>query len=227
LYPQYSGTTTASVFDDVTSQLGRRRWVPEFRFVNHYHDARGYVAAQAQNIRDFWDREGRGDRLLFSFHGLPKENLAKGDPYHCQCRKTARLVAEALDLDGESWLVAFQSRVGRAEWLRPYADETIAELGVQGVERLDVVCPGFAADCLETLEEIAMQNAERFVASGGGTLRYIPALNAREDHVAFLAGLIEKHAAGWPESSPDWSANDVARERDKSRARALAMGADR
>lgn len=227
LYPQYSGTTTGTVFDAVTNALQRRRWVPELRFINHYHDARGYIAAQAQNIREYWEREGRGERLLFSFHGLPQENLAKGDPYHCQCRKTARLIAGALDLGDDDWLVTFQSRVGRAEWLRPYTDETVAELGRGGLGRLDVVCPGFAADCLETLEEIAMQNAGFFRAAGGGELRYIPALNGRDDHVAFLARLIEKHSGGWPESSPDWSASDAARERDKSRERALAMGATR
>jgi len=121
--------------------------------------------------------------------------------------------------------VTFQSRVGRQEWLRPYTDETVAALGKQGLGRLDVVCPGFAADCLETLEEIAMQNAEIFAAAGGNALHYISALNARDDHIAFLTRLVEKHAGGWPESSPDWSASDAAREQDKSRERALAMGA--
>lgn len=225
LYPQYSGTTTGSVFDAVTTALGRRRWVPEFRFINHYHDARGYVAAQAQNIHEYWGQHGRGSKLLFSFHGVPLDTLLNGDPYHCHCQKTARLIAESLELADEEWLITFQSRVGRAEWLRPYTDETIIELGSKGTERVDVVCPGFAADCLETLEEIAMQNAEFFTAAGGGTLNYIPALNARDDHVAFLTRLIEKHVGGWPESSTDWSASDVAREQDKSRQRALAMGA--
>jgi len=225
LYPQYSGTTTGSVFDAVTTALARRRWLPEFRFINHYHDAPGYIAAQAQNIRDDWEKHGRGNRLMFSFHGVPRATLDKGDPYHCQCHKTARLIAESLELADEDWILSFQSRVGRAEWLRPYTDETVVELGRRRMERLDVVCPGFAADCLETLEEIAMQNAALFKKEGGGTLHYIPALNARDDHVAFLARLIEKHAGGWPESSPDWSASDVARARDKSRQRALAMGA--
>jgi len=225
LYPQYSGTTTGSVFDAVTTALVQRRWLPEFRFINHYHDAPGYIAAQAQNIRDDWERSGRGNRLIFSFHGVPRATLDKGDPYHCQCHKTARLIAESLELADEDWILSFQSRVGRAEWLRPYTDETVVELGRRRMERLDVVCPGFAADCLETLEEIAMQNAALFKKEGGGTLHYIPALNARDDHVAFLARLIEKHAGGWPESSPDWSASDVARARDKSRQRALAMGA--
>ena len=225
LYPQYSSTTTASVYDAVTTRLGQRRWVPELRFINHYHDARGYISALAQSVREYWEQNGRGDRLLFSFHGLPKANLDKGDPYHCQCHKTARLVAEALDLADDAWSLSFQSRVGRAEWLRPYTDETVAEFGRQGLERLDVVCPGFAADCLETLEEIAMQNGELFSRSGGGSLNYIPALNARDDHVSFLAGLIERHAGGWPESSTDWSAGDAAREQEKTRERAIAKGA--
>ena len=227
MYPQYSGTTSATVFDAVAAALSRRRWVPEFRFINHYHDARGYIAAVAQSIRDYWDENGRGEKLLFSFHGLPKENLLEGDPYHCQCHKTARLVAEALEIDDADYVVSFQSRVGRAEWLRPYTDETVMGLGRDGVRKLDVVCPGFAADCLETLEEIAMQNAEFFHEAGGETLNYIPALNARKDHVAFIASLIEKHVAGWPESSTDWNADDTARGRKKSRERALAMGAER
>jgi ferrochelatase len=225
LYPQYSGTTTASVFDAVTSALSRRRWVPEFRFINQYHDARGYIAAQAQNIREYWEQNDRGDKLLFSFHGVPKATLESGDPYHCQCQKTARLIAESLDLGEDDWVITFQSRVGRAEWLRPYTDETVIELAGSGVERLDVVCPGFAADCLETLEEIAMQNSGFFKTAGGGTLNYIPALNARDDHVEFLVHLIEKHVGGWPESSTDWSASDEAHKRDKSRSRALTMGA--
>jgi ferrochelatase len=225
LYPQYSGTTTASVFDAVTGALARQRWVPEFRFIGQYHDARGYIAAQAQNIREYWDANGRGQKLLFSFHGIPKDTLTNGDPYHCQCQKTARLIAESLELGVDDWAVSFQSRVGRAEWLRPYTDETVAKLAAGGLQQLDVVCPGFAADCLETLEEIAMQNAARFKSSGGSSLNYIPALNARDDHVAFLVRLIEKHVAGWPESSTDWSASDSAREQDKSRQRALAMGA--
>ena len=225
LYPQYSGTTTGSVFDAVASALSNRRWVPELRFINHYHDAPGYIAALAASIRDNWELHFRGEKLVFSFHGLPRDSLENGDPYHCQCLKTARLVANALELDDAEWTVSFQSRVGRMEWLRPYTDETIRELGQQGLGRVDVVCPGFSIDCLETLEEIAMQNAEFFRNSGGGDLHYIPALNARDDHVAFLTRLVEKHAAGWPESSPDWSAGETSRALEKSRERALAMGA--
>jgi ferrochelatase len=227
MYPQYSGTTSASVFDAVSRALSTRRWVPEFRFISHYHDAPGYIAANAANIREYWDQHGRGSKLMFSFHGLPRKNLLDGDPYHCQCQKTARLIAASLELDDDDWVIAFQSRVGREEWLRPYADETIADLGKNGTTRIDVVCPGFAADCLETLEEIAMQNGDLFSRSGGGSLHYIPALNARDDHVDFLGRLIERHASGWPETSADWSASEAARDQENSRQRALELGAER
>ena len=199
LYPQYSGTTTASVIDAVARKLNKLRWVPEMRFINQYHDERGYVDALAASIREHWEKNGRGDKLMFSFHGVPKSTLLGGDPYHCQCRKTARLVVETLGLADSDWVLSFQSRVGREEWLRPYTDETVTELGKSKLGRLDVVCPGFSTDCLETLEEIAMQNAELFEESGGGGLHYIPALNARDDHVRFLSSLVEKHLGGWPE----------------------------
>lgn len=200
LYPQYSGTTTASVFDAVTSKLQAMRWVLETRFINQYHDAPGYIGALAASVREHWQEHGRGDHLLLSFHGVPQYTLDKGDPYYCHCRKTGRLLAEALELGDDDWTQSFQSRVGRDEWLRPYTDETVAELGKRGIGQLDVACPGFAADCLETLEEIAMQNAEFFTEAGGKELRYIPALNARDDHVACLVDLIGQHAAGWPAS---------------------------
>jgi ferrochelatase len=225
MYPQYSGTTTGSVFDAVTRALSRRRWVPELRFLNHYHDATGYVAALAASIRDHWDMYGRGERLLMSFHGVPKQTLLDGDPYHCQCQKTARLVAEALELDEGEWQISFQSRVGRAEWLRPYTDETLETWGRERAGLVDVVCPGFSADCLETLEEIAMENAELFRSAGGGDLRYIPALNARDDHVSFLTRTVEKNVAGWPEADPDWSLSETARQLEKSRERAIKTGA--
>ena len=218
MYPQYSGTTTASVVDAVARKFNRLRWIPEARFINQYHDEPGYIGALAASIREYWADNGRGAKLMFSFHGVPKQTLLNGDPYHCQCQKTARLLAEALELGDDQWLLSFQSRVGREEWLSPYTDETVAKLGKQGIGRLDVVCPGFSTDCLETLEEIAMQNAELFVEAGGDSLHYIPALNAREDHVDFLAGLIEKHVGGWPQTYAD----DPA-----SSQRALAMGASR
>ena len=198
LYPQYSGTTTASVFDAVTSKLQGMRWVPELRFINQYHDEPGYIAALASSVRDYWQQHGRGDHLLFSFHGVPRYTLDKGDPYHCLCQKTGRLVAEELELKDDQWTLSFQSRVGRDEWLRPYTDETVVELAGKGIGRLDVACPGFSADCLETLEEIAMQNAEFFEDAGGEALHYIPALNARADHIDFLTTLIGQHTHGWP-----------------------------
>ncbi|MGI9237582.1 MAG: ferrochelatase [Woeseiaceae bacterium] len=216
LYPQYSGTTTASVIDAVARKFNRLRWVPEARFINQYHDEPGYIAALAASIREFWKENGRGTLLMFSFHGVPRQTLLDGDPYHCQCQKTARLVAEALELGDDEWVLSFQSRVGREEWLRPYTDETVEKLAKQGKSRLDVVCPGFSTDCLETLEEIAMQNAELFLKSGGEVLHYIPALNAREDHVSFLTDLIEKNLGGWLRSFSDEPA---------SRQRALTMGA--
>ena len=218
LYPQYSGTTTASVFDAVTRKLGELRWVPETRFINQYHDEPGYIDSLVASIREFWQEHGRGTKLLFSFHGVPKSTLMRGDPYHCQCQKTGRLVAEALELGDDEWSLSFQSRVGREEWLKPYTDETVAELGKGGLDRLDVVCPGFSTDCLETLEEIAMQNAELFEESGGKSLHYIPALNDREDHVRFLVSLVEKHIGGWPGSYAD---------DPDSQRRAMALGAER
>ncbi len=226
LYPQYSGTTTGSVFEAVTQSLSKRRWVPELHFVNHYHDSPGYISALAASIRDFWDLHGRGEKLLMSFHGVPKRTLISGDPYHCHCQKTARLVAETLELKDEEWLLTFQSRVGREEWLRPYTDETLQQWGRDGTGNIDVVCPGFAADCLETLEEIEMQNAELYAAAGGGELRYIRALNARDDHVAFLSRLIEKNVGGWPEASADWNLSETARQLEKSLQRARAKGAE-
>lgn len=201
LYPQYSGTTTAAVFDAIAADLMQRRWIPEMRYINQYHDEPAFIAAHAANIREHWERSGRGDTLMFSFHGVPKSTLLKGDPYHCQCLKTARLIAESLNLGEDEWSVAFQSRVGREEWLQPYTEEVLAALGREQTARVDVVCPGFAVDCLETLEEIAIRYAEVFVEAGGGILSYIAALNADEKHVTLLAELIEKHIRGWPESA--------------------------
>ena len=162
-----------------------------------------------------------------SFHGLPRRTLISGDPYHCQCQKTARLVAADLELDADYWQIGFQSRVGREEWLRPYTDETLKKWGREKMGKVDVICPGFPADCLETLEEIAIRDAASFTAAGGGELRYIPALNARDDHIAFLSRTIEKNVVGWPEASTDWSLAEAARQMEKSLQRARDMGAER
>jgi ferrochelatase len=207
LYPQYSGSTTGSTLDAINAVLARWRALPELRTVMRYHDAPGYIQALAASVREHWATHGHGQRLLFSFHGLPKRYLLAGDPYHCECLKTARLTAEALGLAPDAWAVAFQSRVGREEWLRPYTDETLAAWRDAKVGDIDVICPGFSADCLETLEEIAMQNAEAY-AFGGASLRYIPCLNARPDHIEFLTALCLQHVQGWPEmlSAPDAAA---------------------
>jgi len=167
LYPQYSATTVASTFDAVATELRTWRWLPEMRFITHYHDDSGYLDALANNIRAV-RVEQPGERLLFSFHGLPKRNLLAGDPYHCQCHKTARLVAERLGLDAGQWAVAFQSRFGRAEWLQPYTSALLTDWAKAGIKTVDVVCPGFAADCLETLEEIAVENRLTFMPSKTG-----------------------------------------------------------
>jgi ferrochelatase len=227
LYPQYSAATTASTMDAVADVLKTWRWVPELRFVNHYHDDPGYIAALAQRIRSHWAAHGRGQRLVFSFHGVPKRYLLAGDPYHCHCHKTARLVAEALELGDSAWELSFQSRFGREEWLRPYTDERIRALPGEGRKRIDVCCPGFSADCLETLEEIAMQNREFFEEAGGEHLEYIPALNDQPRHIEALADIATRHAAGWPEFSSDWDQVGVQSARARSRERALALGAER
>lgn len=216
LYPQYSATTTASTFDAVTETLHRWRRVPALRFIDNYHDFPAYIDAMAGQIRNFWNRQGRAEKLIFSFHGLPKRYLLKGDPYHCQCHKTGRLLAEALALETEQWQVSFQSRFGREEWLTPYTDQVLKALPAQNIKRVDVFCPGFSADCLETLEEVEMQNRDFFLKAGGETFNYIPALNAEDLHIQALARLIENNLQGW-ETGPF--------DTEQSRRSALSLGA--
>jgi protoporphyrin/coproporphyrin ferrochelatase len=222
LYPQYSATTTASIFDAVTRELTRWRWIPELRFVNQYHDEPAYIAALVASIRDHWSVNGEPERLLFSFHGIPKDYFLNGDPYHCQCHKTARLVTETLGLPPERWSLAFQSRVGTKEWLRPYTDETLKSWGAEGVRSVQVISPGFSADCLETLEEIGVENREYFRAAGGGDYSFIPCLNDRKDHLAMLAGVVRRHAAGWPDLL---GLESSSAERAARAERARALGA--
>jgi protoporphyrin/coproporphyrin ferrochelatase len=197
MYPQYSATTTASVFDAVARAMQTERGMPELRFINDYHDDPGYIAALADSLRRHWAKQGRGDKLLMSFHGIPESYSRKGDPYHGQCHITARLLAEALQLKPEDWTLGFQSRVGKAPWLRPYTDYLIEDLAVAGIKTLDVIAPGFSVDCLETLEEIQLRYGELFRGKGGQALRYVPALNAEPTIIQALASLVSRHTQGW------------------------------
>lgn len=197
-YPQYSGTTTASVFDAVTAWAGRQRALPELRFVNGYHDDRVYVGALSRRIEGYWREHGRPDHLLLSFHGVPERTIRLGDPYRDQCLATARLLAEFLQLEASQYTVSFQSRFGRAKWLEPYTEPTLRQLAQRGVGRVDVACPGFTADCLETLEEIAQEGRDAFLGAGGKAFHYIPCLNDDPHWIHALAAIARQHMAGWP-----------------------------
>jgi ferrochelatase len=197
LYPQYSGTSTGTAIDAVTSALQRMRPDPDMRCINDYHDDDGYVSALAATVENFWNNHGRAPKLLLSFHGIPERYVRNGDPYFTQCRVTAQRLRARLRMSEEDLLVAFQSRVGREPWLKPYTDEVLAQMAGQGIGRIQVLCPGFAVDCLETLEEIAMRDRDLFIASGGERLDYIPALNDGPAHVAALLALIRRSGAGW------------------------------
>jgi ferrochelatase len=197
-YPQYAASSTASVMDDVADWIKRSRNPLEFRFIKHFHDHPGYIAALAASVREHWVARGRPDKLVMSFHGLPRRSLDLGDPYYCECQKTGRLLAEALGLTEEDYLITFQSRFGKAEWLQPYTQATLEKLGREGTGRVDAICPGFVADCLETLEEIAMECKESFLESGGKEFHYIPCVNERPDWMNALRDLVTTHLAGWP-----------------------------
>lgn len=200
LYPQYSGSTIGSNFDALAEVLMRRRWIPEVRTINGYAEDDSYIGALAASLEEAWS-EGRPQKLLFSFHGLPQRYVDAGDPYQAECLRTAQGVVSKLGLAESDYAVAFQSRFGREPWLQPYTDETLEEWGQAKTESVDVICPGFAADCLETLEEIDEQYREVFTEAGGGRFRYVPALNDRADHVAALADLVRRHLQGWTDDS--------------------------
>jgi ferrochelatase len=225
LYPQYAASTTGSTYDAVLDTLRLTRNVPALRVLKQFHDHPAYVAALAANVREYWAMHGRPERLVMSFHGVPRFSLDRGDPYHCQCQKTGRLLAEALELPEGFHLLTFQSRFGKAEWLKPYTMESIEQLGRAGVGRLDVVCPGFVSDCLETLEEIAMENRAAFLGSGGREFHYIPCLNERADWIDALAAIVLHELQGWMDTRPDGEAQRAAAAR--SRERALLLGAAR
>lgn len=218
-YPQYSGATTASVIDEVARWALKTRHLPELRFINRYHDEPAYITALAQTVRDHWQREGRGERLVMSFHGMPERTLHLGDPYHCECLKTGRLLADALGLRDGEWLVTFQSRFGKAKWLRPYTEPSLVKLAQQGVKSVDVICPGFSADCLETLEEINQEARAAFLEAGGQRFGYVSCLNDHPAGMQALAELAQRHLQGWPTTAPH--ADTLALQRQ----RALAAGA--
>ena len=222
-YPQYSGTSSASVMDAVFAWGQTVRALPELRFVNRYHDDAGYIDAVAKQVEKHWLTQGKlaqGDKLLMSFHGVPERTLHLGDPYHCECQKTARLLAERLGLKPEQWQISFQSRLGRAKWLEPYTEPSLIALGKSGIQRVDVVCPGFTSDCLETLEEIAMEGKHAFLSAGGKDFRYIPCVNDSPAFITALSELAQRHLAGWPTSE-----RLTSKELEASQARALEKGA--
>lgn len=223
LYPQYSSSTTASAFDAAFAWAASTRNQPEMRTLRSFADHPGYIAALAGSVREHWMRHGRpatSYRMIMSFHGVPRYTLDKGDPYHCECHKTARLLAEALDLGEQEHQICFQSRFGRAEWLEPYTAPTLASLGKQGVQRVDVICPGFPSDCLETLEEIAMEGKTEFIRAGGKEYHYIPCLNERDDWIHALADIAIGHLQGWPTQETQ-NASDL----EASALRAKSLGA--
>ncbi|MEO8156781.1 MAG: ferrochelatase [Betaproteobacteria bacterium] len=223
LYPQYAGSTTASAFDAVFDTVKKMRNAPALRFVKQYHDHSAYVAALAKSVNDYWATNGRPDKLLMSFHGVPRFTLDRGDPYHCQCHTTARLLREELGLAADRVVVTFQSRFGRAQWLQPYTLQTVRELGKRKTGRLDVICPGFVSDCLETLEEIGVENKSAFLQAGGGEFHYIPCLNERHEWIQALARIAAENLHGW--ASTDWDAGPALRAAAAARERALALGA--
>ena len=225
LYPQYSGSTAGSTFDAVANTLSKLRWMPELRFINQYADDEGYIAACTKRISNHWQQHQRGEKLIFSFHGLPKRFLLAGDPYHCQCHKTARLIAQELQLNDNEWRLTFQSRFGREEWLQPYTFETLEALPTEGVKSVDVFCPGFSADCIETLEEIDMENRDIFLSAGGEQFQYIPALNDSEEHIDALANLALKHMQGWEQAKTDFNLQVYAEQKQDAQKRAKKLGA--
>ena len=219
LYPQYAASTTGSVVDAVNAHLARVRRVPGLRIVDTFHDDPGYIAALAAVVNGHWTRHGRPEHLVLSFHGLPRRSLTLGDPYHCYCHATARLLVRELGLEPSQWTLAFQSRFGRGRWLEPYTSATLERLGKAKLRRVDVFAPGFVADCLETLEELAIEGKRIYRAAGGGDYDVIPCLNEHPRWIAALAEIVLANLHGWlrPPAS--------AAEREATLLRAKAQGA--
>ena len=196
MFPQYSGTTTGSIFDEVSRVLSKWRWVPNLNFINSYHDNEDYISALSESLKD-QIKQVSPQKIIFSYHGIPKRNFTQGDPYHCLCKKTTRLVAEKLDLEETSYMTTFQSRFGRAEWLKPYTSETMESLPQENIKNILVVAPGFSVDCLETIEEIDEENKEIFIVAGGEIFNYAPCLNDSQLHISFIKTFLIKQIAIW------------------------------
>lgn len=226
LYPQYSGATTGAASDALGAALARLRWVPATRFVNHYHDHPRYVDAVAAGVRRAWELEGRSERLLLSFHGMPRATLAAGDPYYCHCQGSARLISKTLGLARADWALGFQSRFGRAAWLQPDTEATLRGWAEAGIESVTVACPGFAVDCLETLEEVAQRYRDVFLSAGGKRFTYVPALNADAAHTQLLTEIVVREMAGWPEALATYNARGRQNEAAYKAERARRLGAE-
>ncbi|GAC1316404.1 MAG: ferrochelatase [Collimonas sp.] len=224
-YPQYSATTTASIYDAVFAHYAQVRDVPALRFIKHYHDHEAYIQALKESVLAYWAMHGTPDKLIMSFHGVPKRTLLLGDPYHCECQKTARLLAQELGLGPEQYQLTFQSRFGKAEWLQPYTAPTLQKLAKQGVSRVDVMCPGFTSDCLETLEEIAIEAKQDFLKAGGKEFHFIACLNQAPAWISAMASLAEENLIGWPTHQTE-NEREVSKQRaEASRQQAVRLGA--
>ncbi len=197
MYPQFSSSTTAAIYDKLSDLLKQCPHLPEMRWIRDFHDNPDYINALAKSVKTQWEKTGQAEKLLMSFHGVPERYTNKGDPYEHHCRKTADLLAAKLELKPEQWQCCFQSRFGREEWVKPYTDYTLKQWGKDGIKSVDIICPAFSADCLETLEEIQVENKEYFIEAGGESYNYIPALNDNPDHIDMLSKLIIQHSQGW------------------------------
>ncbi|MFI4939525.1 MAG: ferrochelatase [Burkholderiales bacterium] len=224
-YPQYAGSTTASICDAVFAHYANERNVPELRLIKHYHDDGGYIRALASAVSAHWGRHGKPDKLVMSFHGVPKRTLLLGDPYFCECHKTARLLAAQLGLAEDDYMLTFQSRFGKAEWLQPYTAPSLVKLAQGGVRRVDIMCPGFTSDCLETLEEIAMEARHAFIGAGGKEFNYIPCLNESPVWIDALADFAAQHLQGWPTRLTPDARERQEREAEITRKQAIGLGA--
>ncbi|MGD8790706.1 MAG: ferrochelatase, partial [Burkholderiales bacterium] len=225
LYPQYAASTTASVYEAVFASAGKLRNVPAIRLVKHFHDHPAYISALATQVHQYWAEKGKPEKLVLSFHGVPRFTLDRGDPYHCECQKTARLLTLELGIDPEMVVVSFQSRFGRTEWLKPYTIDTMKRLGKAKTGRVDVFCPGFVSDCLETLEEIAIENKAVFLKAGGKEFHHIPCLNERHEWIQALARIAADNLHGW--ASSDYDRGKAEREAQLSASLAKELGAKR